>query len=66
MRIKFGNTGSGDWLKVNEQTKCNDCCTIYNKSISDSEFVIYKEDIEKLISALSTAKKVLENETVSS
>lgn len=59
MKIKFGNTGSGDWLEVNEDSKANDACLIYNESISDSKFVVYANEIDTLIAALNVAKKVL-------
>ncbi len=59
MKIKFGNTGSGDWLEVNEDSKANDALLIYNESISDGKFVVYKDEIENLIAAINAAKKVL-------
>lgn len=59
LKIKFGNTGSGDWLEVNEDSKANDACLIYNESISDYKFVIYADEIDTLIAALNAAKEVL-------
>lgn len=59
MKIKFGNAGSGDWLEVNEDSKDNDACLIYNQSVSDAKFVVFADEIDTLIAALNAAKKVL-------
>lgn len=59
MKIKFGNTGSGDWIEVNEESKANECLLIYNDSISKQKFVVEASEIDILISALRAAKCVL-------
>ncbi len=59
MKIKYGNTGSGDWVEVNEDSKANDACLVYNESIGNGKFVVYKDEIDNLIAALSAAKKAL-------
>lgn len=59
MKIKFGNTGSGDWLEVNDDSKANNACLIYNASISKQKFVVQADEIDTLISALIAARKLL-------
>jgi hypothetical protein len=59
MKIKFGNTGSGDWLEVSEDSKANNACLIYNESISKQKFVVQADEIDALIAALNVARKVL-------
>lgn len=59
MKVKFGSTGSGDWLEINEESKAHNACLIYNESISNQKFVIQADEIENLIKALNAAKDVL-------
>lgn len=59
MKIKFGNTGSGDWIEANEDSKTNQALLIYNESINSAKFVVYKDEIDTLIAALNAAKKSL-------
>lgn len=58
-KIVYGNTGSGDFVKVTQSSIENGAILLGNDSIyGKTSFVIYKEDVDRLIEALKELKNV--------
>lgn len=56
--IQYGNTGSGDFAMVTESSIKNNAILLGNKSIyGDAHFVVYRDNVDRLIEALLELKK---------
>lgn len=58
--IQYGNTGSGDFVKVTQSSKENGAILVGNQRIhGKTRFVIYKEDVDMLILSLQELKALI-------